>query len=99
MRIQQRFGAVLLIAVIAAVGITMSGLGGRLFGNSGSADSDLTVVRGYGGELKVNFMNDPDVAAILAERYGLDVDITKAGSIEMLCDLPLEEMDFIWAGD
>lgn len=99
MKPRQRLGALLLVTVIAVVGITMSGLGDRLVRSSDSADSELTVVRGYGGQLKVNFLDDPEVAAILADRYGLEVDITKAGSIEMLCDLPLEEMDFIWAGD
>ncbi|MDQ3541893.1 MAG: hypothetical protein M3440_14525, partial [Chloroflexota bacterium] len=99
MKPRQRLGAVLLVAVISIAGITMSDLGGRLSGSSGSADGDLTVVSGYGGQLKVNFLDDPEVAAILADRYGLEVDITKAGSIEMLCDLSLEDKDFIWAGD
>ena len=99
MKLRQWFGGVLLVVVIAVVTIGMSGVGGLWGESSGSEDPELTVVSGYGGQLKVNFMNDPDVARILAERYGLQVEIGKAGSIEMLCDLPLEDKDFIWAGD
>jgi hypothetical protein len=89
----------LLLAVIAMVGIAMSGVGDLCCGPPDPLDGTSTVVHGYGGELKLNFLNDPDVATILADRYGLNVDIAKAGSIEMMCDLPLEGKDFIWAGD
>jgi hypothetical protein len=99
MKLRQRIGALVLIAAIVVVGIVVSDPAGIRRGSADSPDDDLTLVKGYGGALKVSFLSDPDVAIILADRYGLKVDITKAGSIEMLCDLPLDGMDFIWAGD
>jgi hypothetical protein len=97
MKLRQRIGAVVLVVTIAIVGIVTSGI--DVPGSGNSSSKDLIVVHGYGGALKVNFMHDPQVATILADRYGLKVEITAAGSIEMLCDLPLDGKDFIWAGD
>ena len=63
----------------------------------------MTVVRGLGGQLKFNFLNNPEVKRILAEKYGLVVDLAVIGSIEMLsraCDEAfVEPYDFLWAGD
>jgi hypothetical protein len=99
MNVRQRLGAVVLLVAAIVVGIVVSDPGNLRRGSADSPDSNLTVVKGYGGALKVSFLSDPEVVTILEERYGLQVDITKAGSIEMLCDLPLDGMDFIWAGD
>jgi hypothetical protein len=91
-------GAAILVAVILTV------IAVRAFGaGEPGPDEDLIVVDGYGGPLKYNFLTDPQVAAILAERYGLTVDLTPIGSIAMLgkaCDGSLKETDdFLWAGD
>ena len=94
MKPKQRIGAVILTVTIVAVLIIASGIVAP-----DPSDSGLTVVRGYGGALKVGFLNDPQVAGILKDRYGLQVEISAAGSIEMMCDLPLDDKDFIWAGD
>ena len=60
----------------------------------------LTVVKGYGGELKVNFLADEAVKTLLADRYGLEVDIASVGSIQLACGIPLgPEDDFVWLGD
>jgi hypothetical protein len=91
--LRQRLGALLLILVVVAVIVYQVWPG-----NSGS--DTLTVVNGYGGALKVSFMEDPEVAAILAEKYGLQVDITAVGSIDLACGMPLkDDDDFVWLGD
>jgi hypothetical protein len=59
----------------------------------------LTLVKGFGGQLKVNVLSDHEVTALLAEEYGLTVDITEMPSIEALAQSPQEGTDFIWAGD
>jgi hypothetical protein len=91
-RLRQRLGAVLLALVIVVVIVATAW--------SPDPDPDLTVIRGYGGELKVNFFADDLVAEILAERYGLQVDIMGRGSVELACGMPLgEDDDFVWLGD
>ncbi len=53
--------------------------------------------------LKANFLDDPEVQRILAEDYGLKVELKEMGSIEMLsraCEEAfVEPYDFLWAGD
>jgi hypothetical protein len=90
--VQQRLGAVLLAIVIGIVIVA------TLWPDRGPGP--LTVVTGYGGELKVNFFEDPEIARILAEEYGLEVDITGVGSVDLACGMPLgEDDDFVWLGD
>lgn len=96
---RQRLGAVVLLVAAIVVAIVVADPGNLRRSAADSRGDDLTVVKGYGGALKVSFLTDPEVVTILEDRYGLQVEITKAGSIEMLCDLPLDGMDFIWAGD
>lgn len=90
-------GAMILILVVVAVILTPM-LQGWI-----SGDDDLIVVRGVGGQLKANFLNDPEVKEILAETYDLAVEIRVAGSIEMLnraCDDAwVAPHDYLWAGD
>ena len=99
LNIRQRLGAVLLAAVIVAVIVA------RLSANGSGPPPvpDLIGVNGYGGQLKFNFLADPEVKAILADRYGLEVQIDVIGSIamqKMMCNGSLEDSDdFLWAGD
>jgi hypothetical protein len=88
---RQRAGAILLVAVIVVVIAAAAW--------PGEGKGDLTLVKGFGGQLKVNVLSDPDVAAILAEEHELTVDITEMPSIEALAQSPQEGTDFIWAGD
>jgi ABC-type Fe3+ transport system substrate-binding protein len=63
-------------------------------------NGNLTVVKGYGGELKVNFLTDREVADILEDKYGLRVNIIPHGSVELACGMPLgDDVDFVWLGD
>lgn len=99
MKARQRLGALVLLVAAIVVAVVVANPGDLRRSAADSRGDDLTMVTGYGGALKVSFLTDPEVATILEDRYGLQVEITKAGSIEMLCDLPLDGMDFIWAGD
>jgi hypothetical protein len=58
----------------------------------------ITVV-GYGGNIKVPFLRNPEVVAILKNRYGITVDVEASDTQRMLCDVPLDGVDFLWAGD
>lgn len=51
-------------------------------------------VRGMVGGEKIGFLKDPQVRYILAKRYGLRVDYTKAGSIEMVRES--RDAEFLW---
>jgi hypothetical protein len=98
--LRRRLGAVLLAIAIVTVIVSRSWPGGNPPSPGPAVGDDLTVVKGYGGELKVNFLTDSAVTTILAEEYGLRVDITKRGSIELACGMPLgEDVDFVWLGD
>jgi hypothetical protein len=55
----------------------------------------VTTVSGYIGSEKANFLDNPDVQAILRERYGIIVDFRRAGSFEML-ELSHDGIDFLW---
>jgi hypothetical protein len=58
----------------------------------------ITVV-GYGGRVKAEFFENQEVIDILRNRYGITVDITGMGTLELLCEAPLDGIDFLWAGD
>ena len=96
--VRRWLGALLLAAVIVAV-IAVTALDGGQSGGGGRS-GEVTLVKGYGGELKVNFLTDPAVAKILAERYGLRVDVRTRGSIELVNATWLApDDDFVWLGD
>jgi hypothetical protein len=96
--VKQRLGAVVLAAVIVAVIAASAWPGGDTPGSTPRPDQ--LVVKGYGGGLKANFLHDPEVQAILADRYGLQVDITSIGSIDLACGRQFgPEDDFVWLGD
>lgn len=48
-----------------------------------------------GGE-KMAFLDNPQVGKILRDRHGVHLKATKAGSIEMVADLPLTGKDALW---
>lgn len=100
------FGFVIFLVAVAFVGVyefvlgagpggdakTMERSGGILSGIFGGG---TTTVTGYIGSEKANFLANPDVQAILRERYDLEVDVRRAGSFEML-DLSHQGIDFLW---
>jgi hypothetical protein len=55
----------------------------------------VTTLKGYVGGEKLGLLQDPDVQRILADKYGLKLDVTKAGSFEMV-DLANSSTDFLF---
>ncbi|MBK8804537.1 MAG: substrate-binding domain-containing protein [Fibrobacteres bacterium] len=84
-------GILLLVAMIAgAVWYKFSR------GQTGSiAVGPVRTIQGVVGGEKTSFLEDSLVRQILAERYGIAIQYTKAGSIEMARG-PVQGMDFIW---
>lgn len=56
----------------------------------------LTTVALYAGGEKMELVEDPEFKRLLAEKFGLRLDVTKAGSIEMVRDLDHTGKDAIW---
>ncbi|MBI2566683.1 MAG: hypothetical protein HYV63_06590 [Candidatus Schekmanbacteria bacterium] len=90
-------GVVILVGVIAAVivlqvreksAVTSSGTGG--------SPAAAETVRAYVGGEKSGFLDDPAVKQLLAAKYGLSIDGSKAGSIEMVTSLSLDGKDCVW---
>ncbi len=82
------FVAVVVVAVLASV---FTGQGALL----GLPRQTITVTGYVGGE-KIGFLADEQVQKILKDRYGIVVDYTKAGSIEMVSDYDLTNVDFVF---
>lgn len=79
-------GLVLLICVMAAVGgiyLLTGGSGDGKEKETGKA-KPKTAVSGYVGGEKIGFLEDEEVLSILGEKYGLEVDYSKAGSLDMM---------------
>jgi hypothetical protein len=96
----RRFIGLLLLAIaIAAVAFyelrKKPGSGGTPATATTAGHRDLSTVKGFVGSEKIGFLEDPQVKQMLADRYGLAVDYTKRGSIEMATG-DVAGMDFLW---
>lgn len=58
--------------------------------------ANLVSVGGYVGGEKMLFLQNPELVLILAEKHGIRVDATKAGSVEMVATLTAAGKDFLW---
>ncbi len=109
---RQRAGLLLLVAVVVVVAVLSrcgrgpsvpaTGPNGATTGPSGTNSANANggaqavTLRGFVGGEKINFLRDPDVVKILRERYGLDVNFDRRGSLEMV-EQPLPAgQDFLW---
>jgi ABC-type Fe3+ transport system substrate-binding protein len=54
------------------------------------------VLKGYVGGEKMAFLQNQDIQNILKKKYGIEIDYTKAGSIEMVRESHGQEIDFLW---
>jgi hypothetical protein len=61
----------------------------------GRAPKSVTL-KGYVGGEKINLLRNEKIKKILAREYGIIIDYTKAGSIEMVKEIPKEDTDFLW---
>jgi hypothetical protein len=90
-------GVVIFILVVAVA------IGARLYmtsratgpGATPAKAKNVITLKGYVGGEKVGLLEDPDVQRILADKYGLKLDATKAGSFEMV-DLANSSTDFLF---
>lgn len=85
-------GLLLFIAVVVISAIAL-GAGGQ--GDILGLPREVQTVKGYVGGEKIGFLTDPDVVRILRDRYGLQIDYTKQGSIEMT-DADVKSVDFLF---
>lgn len=81
-----------------AVGISVLVLivGAGFFYKTCSSSAEITVLKGYVGGEKANFLENEKVRKILKSKYNIIIEYSKSGSIEMVQNLPLENIDFLW---
>lgn len=53
-------------------------------------------LKGYVGGEKIAFLDNPEIKKILAHKYRIELDYSKAGSIEMVSTVPANDIDFLW---
>lgn len=68
-------GFILLIAVMAVIGIIYA---------AGRFGSSAVNINGYVGGEKIELLEDPEVQKIFKEKYDLEVDYSRAGSLDMM---------------
>ncbi|GGB03010.1 substrate-binding domain-containing protein [Puia dinghuensis] len=56
----------------------------------------LLTIKGIVGSEKSNFLENPRVRSILETKYGLKLDYTREGSIEMVSSPVKDDIDFLW---
>src|SRR5215813_12910486 len=61
----------------------------------GNHKTRLTI-KGIVGSEKSNFLENPKVRSILQSKYGLTLDYSRQGSIEMVTDSVKDDVDFLW---
>ncbi len=87
-------GLVLLVVVaVATIAVTQFNLLGML--QRAAPVQAVTVSIYYGGE-KSSLLANPKVTSILKGRYGITLDATKAGSVEMVTTLDTSGKDCLW---
>jgi hypothetical protein len=88
-----RIIGLILFIVVVIVSAVAAGAGGH--GDVLGLPKNVQTVKGYVGGEKIGFLTDPDVVKILRDRYGLEIDYTKQGSIEMT-DADVKSVDFLF---
>lgn len=56
----------------------------------------VVVLKGFVGGEKTGFLEDEQVQKLLQKKYGISIEATKAGSIEMINELQGKNFDFLW---
>jgi len=94
----RRIGLVILaLVVLVVVGYQLRSRQAAPGGGSGggSFSGPSAVAKGYVGGEKVGFLKDEEVRKILRDRYGLTLDYTRLGSIDMVRG-SVTGQDFLW---
>lgn len=79
-------GLVILLAVIAAVAVYCFGF---------ARQTPTVTLNGYLGGEKIGVLEDEDIKKIMASKYHIDMNYSKAGSLEMI-DLDHTGMDYLF---
>jgi len=71
---------------------------GSVDGMIGTPPPKQVALMGFVGGEKLNLMEDPEVKEILAHRYGITLDLRRAGSVEMVMEQRLldQKPQFLW---
>src|SRR5258708_722673 len=95
---RQRIGLAILIVAVIVTAIYMSThKGNQASSPAESGAAPIVDVKGYIGGEKMGFIQDPQVTQLLADKYGIRVDATKMGSIDMVsASTATEDRDFLW---
>lgn len=105
MNVKRWIGSVVILVVVATIWVwstqrrTQSASGTAPESGTAVAQrppSEIVKVRGLIGGEKTGFLDDAEVKKILVEKYGLEVEARKAGSIEMVLGDDVGEQDFLW---
>src|SRR5687768_6389810 len=86
---RRTFGIALVIALIIALVALVA-----LLVNE-SESNDILIVHGSIGSEKIGFLDSPKITEILADRYGLEVNYSAAGSLAIMENAPGDQ-DFLW---
>ncbi len=84
-----------ILGVVAAVAVGVSQLNLGDLVQRVTPREQVTVAIFYGGE-KSALLANPKVTAILKDRYGVTLDATRAGSVEMVTTLDTSGKDCVW---
>jgi hypothetical protein len=95
MRGKRLLGLIILAVVALAAGGYNLVRTGSLDPASGGVRYTPVTLKGYVGGEKVGFLQDAQVIKILRDRYKITLDVTKAGSIEMVRG-NVDQVDFLW---
>lgn len=88
-------GLFVIVAVILGLGGYALSQNSDWFGSVPGVNRETTEVRGYLGWEKRGFFEDEEVKRIFRDDHGLDVEINKKGSIEMVSE-PADGMDYLF---
>ena len=78
---------IVILALIIAGGVAY-----KLWGTG----TRVIEIKGLIGGEKLAFLENPNVQNILLKKYGLRLNVNKAGSIEMAQQAPAADIDFLW---
>ncbi len=71
-------------------------IGGVVIYQKFSNNTNVITLKGPIGGEKKEFLDNPKIKEILRKKYGLIIDYSKAGSIEMVQGIIQEDVDFLW---